>query len=114
MSNDRRKSKRKSSVDRREHLRSTVKDHPCWVRADSESGLRECCLTNISKSGATIILDGRVAIPDTFELYFVQSGTIGRKCRAIWREENKIGLQFMGWIAPPSSFLTRGMEMDPV
>ena len=44
-----------------------------------------------------------VCVPDNFVLYLTQDGNVGRKCRVVRREKNKMGLQFMGWVAPKYS-----------
>jgi hypothetical protein len=106
---ERRKSKRATSRDRREGSRVTVDNHPCWIRSADARGLTECRLTNISKSGATILLDDNISVSENFVVYFVQSGAIGRNCRIVWRKKGAIGLQFMSWIAPRLSSVTKAL-----
>jgi hypothetical protein len=96
---ERRKSKRATS-DRRKGSRVAVDDHPCWIKSEGARHLTECRLTNISKSGATVLLDDNISVSENFVLYLVQSGAIGRNCRIVWRKKGAIGLQFMSWIAP--------------
>jgi hypothetical protein len=106
---ERRKSKRATSRDRRQGSRVTVDNHPCWIRSEDPRVLTECRLTNISKSGATVLLDDNISVSENFVVYFVQSGAIGRNCRIVWRKKGAIGLQFMSWIAPRLSSVTKAL-----
>ena len=106
---ERRKSKRATSRDRREGSRVAVDDHPCWIKSEDARRLTECRLTNISKSGATVLLDDNISVSENFVVYFVQSGAIGRNCRIVWRKKGAIGLQFMSWIAPRLSSVTKAL-----
>ena len=106
---ERRKSKRATSSDRRAGSRVAVDNHPCWIRSEGVSHLTECRLTNISRSGATVLLDDNISISENFVVYFVQSGAIGRNCRIVWRKKGAIGLQFMSWIAPRLSSVTKAL-----
>ena len=106
---ERRKSKRATSRDRRQGSRVAVDNHPCWIKSEGARCLTECRLTNISKSGATVLLDDNISVSENFVVYFVQSGAIGRNCRIVWRKKGAIGLQFMSWIAPRLSSVTKAL-----
>jgi hypothetical protein len=97
------------SSDRREGSRVAVDDHPCWIKSEDARRLTECRLTNISKSGATVLLDDNIFVSENFVVYFVQSGAIGRNCRIVWRKKGAVGLQFMSWIAPRLSSVTKAL-----
>jgi len=114
---ERRKSKRAGSRDRRQGSRVAVDNHPCWIRSEGARHLTECRLTNISKSGATVLLDDNISVSENFVVYFVQSGAVGRNCRIVWRKKGAIGLQFISWVAPGLSNVTfakaLGIAMPP-
>ena len=114
---ERRKSKRATSRDRRQGSRVAVDNHPCWIRSEGARHLTECRLTNISKSGATVLLDDNISVSENFVVYFVQSGAVGRNCRIVWRKKGAIGLLFMSWVAPGLSNVTfakaLGIAMPP-
>jgi len=114
---ERRKSKRAGSRDRRQGSRVAVDNHPCWIRSEGARHLTECRLTNISKSGATVLLDDNISVSENFVVYFVQSGAVGRNCRIVWRKKGAIGLLFMSWVAPGLSNVTfakaLGIAMPP-
>ena len=54
---------------------------------------------------------------ESFVVYFMQSGAVGRNCRIVWRKKGAIGLQFMSWVAPGLSNVTfakaLGIAMPP-
>jgi hypothetical protein len=114
---ERRKSKRAGARDRRQGSRVAVDNHPCWIRSEGARHLTECRLTNISKSGATVLLDDNISVSENFVVYFVQSGAVGRNCRIVWRKKGAIGLLFMSWVAPGLSNVTfakaLGIAMPP-
>lgn len=55
----------------------------------------DCVVRNLSDSGAKISCDQQIALPDLFELIFVKQ-QMRKRVRAIWRDEDGIGLSFLG------------------
>lgn len=54
----------------------------------------DCVIRNMSEQGAAIESAGAAFIPDTFDL-LVKPEMVKRRCRVIWRDENRIGVQFV-------------------
>ncbi len=58
-----------------------------------------CILTDVSGSGARVIVEAPDKIPERFTLLLAaEHGTL-RRCKVMWREENQLGLAF---IKPPA------------
>jgi hypothetical protein len=102
---DRRKTQRETSTDRRAERRQSIGDHPCWIEPGRGKSLVQCHITDISKSGATLSCEQTCHLPESFTLFLTPTGSIGRKCRVVWRKDDKVGLHFMGWLAPKFSWL---------
>jgi hypothetical protein len=60
---------------------------------DNRSSLFDCTVRNLTNLGASVHLASSVGIPDVFALSF-DFGRSSRRCRVIWRTENKIGVAF--------------------
>jgi PilZ domain len=60
---------------------------------DNRSSLFDCTVRNLTNHGASVHLASSVGIPDVFSLSF-DFGRSSRRCRVIWRTENKIGVVF--------------------
>jgi len=54
----------------------------------------DCVIRNLSDRGAKICCDQHVVLPDVFRL-FIEKKDEKRDVRAIWREKDGIGLQFI-------------------
>lgn len=55
----------------------------------------DCVIRNLSDRGARISCDQQVALPDFFDLILVKLQE-RRRVRAVWRDEDGIGLSFLG------------------
>jgi PilZ domain len=53
----------------------------------------DCVVRDLSETGAGLIVDDASAIPECFNLT-IQSNSITRSCRIVWRAENRIGVSF--------------------
>ena len=53
-------------------------------------------MSDVSKSGAKITLSDDDKLPDQFMLLLSADGKTHRKCRAVWREGKRIGVEFLG------------------
>jgi PilZ domain len=58
---------------------------------------RPCILSNFSNGGAQITGVRAATIPDEFLLQITRYDI--RKCRALWRTENTLGVEFIGLVA---------------
>jgi hypothetical protein len=53
-----------------------------------------CSISDISASGARIILESARDLPERFFLLLNQSGEARRRCRIVWREGLMVGVEF--------------------
>lgn len=53
----------------------------------------DCLVRNLSKTGACLIVESPVGIPDNFTL-IIKPELLRRNCRVAWRSAAKIGVQF--------------------
>jgi hypothetical protein len=54
-----------------------------------------CVMCDISASGASITLqDPEIELPERFHLVIPPGGSVRRLCRVMWRDGNRVGLQF--------------------
>jgi hypothetical protein len=54
----------------------------------------DCTVRNLSPQGAMLLVAGPHGIPDAFELE-LDAGTLKHNCKVIWRQETKIGVEFV-------------------
>ena len=57
-------------------------------------GAIDCTVRNLSETGAALSVDSPVGIPSEFKL-IVDSAHVNRRCRVVWRKENRIGITFV-------------------
>jgi hypothetical protein len=53
----------------------------------------DCAVRNLSDHGAMLLVAGPHGIPDAFLLEF-DDGVTTRNCRVIWREAQRLGVEF--------------------
>ena len=64
-------------------------------------------LTDVSVSGARVIVENAEKIPERFLLLLApEHGTL-RRCKVVWREDNELGLEFMKAAAVNPAFRPR-------
>jgi len=54
----------------------------------------DCVVSNLSHSGACLVVESQVDIPDVFAL-FLEAHKPARRCRVVWRKGNRIGVAFV-------------------
>jgi hypothetical protein len=54
-----------------------------------------CAVRDVSKAGAGLDVAGDVSLPGVFKLV-IEMETAQRRCRMIWRKENRMGVVFEG------------------
>ena len=79
----------------RKHKRQPL-HYPAWIFLSPDRKPLECMMSDVSKSGAKIMLTGDVEIPDQFMLLLSADGKTRRKCRVAWREGTRAGVEFLG------------------
>ncbi len=80
------------AVEKRASPRQKVFKH--GVLAFSGGGAIDCTVRNISLTGARIDVANLVSLPDAFTL-LIESDRFMRRCRPVWRTDDKIGLAFV-------------------
>lgn len=53
-----------------------------------------CHLTNMSRTGAILIFDGPVDLPDHFTVYLTADRKFGRACELQWSDDGRFGVTF--------------------
>ena len=53
----------------------------------------DCIVRNLSDTGAALSVESPVGIPSEFNLVVV-ADEVNRRCRVVWRKENRIGITF--------------------
>ena len=64
-------------------------------RAELGSLPRDCMITDISKIGARLFVDG-VEVPDQFHLMISGDEGVDHECRVVWRLGGEVGVAFVG------------------
>jgi hypothetical protein len=62
--------------------------------ADEKGTLLPCSIIDISESGARLLFETDIALPERFLLVLTASGDIRRQCRVVWREGTTVGVAF--------------------
>jgi hypothetical protein len=52
-----------------------------------------CAVRDVSKTGAGLDVAGDISLPGVFKLV-VEMESVQRRCRMIWRKENRMGVVF--------------------
>ena len=69
------------------------------VLLDGTSPPRPCAISDISDTGARIMLQAECELPERFILLLTRSGEARRHCRLVWRDGLSAGVEFP---TPPS------------
>jgi hypothetical protein len=75
--------------------RRTAINRLAKFRSDFGSLPRDCMITDISKLGARLFIDG-VDVPDQFHLMIAGENGGDRECRVVWRLGGEVGVAFVG------------------
>lgn len=81
------------SIERRKHERHVI-NRAAKFRSEAGALPRECLITDISKYGARLFVDG-VEVPDHFELMIASAEGITRQCDVMWRLNGEVGVAFV-------------------
>ena len=75
-----------------------LRRHPVRQRAKMASmdgsPLGSCLMLDLSGSGAQLMPEPGVVLPDEFFLLLSWTGQLRRKCSVIWRSDTAIGVRF--------------------
>jgi hypothetical protein len=64
------------------------------VLLDATSSPRRCAISDISATGARILLEAECELPERFILLLTPSGDARRHCRLVWRNGLSAGVEF--------------------
>ena len=78
--------------DQRKSKRRPVR-YPAWIERDGNTP-DECQLSDVSSSGARILVKSTEEVPEDFSLLLSSVGRSRRKCQVVWRAGNEVGLKF--------------------
>jgi PilZ domain len=67
--------------------------HVGFVKTDNET--YPCRFSDMSRTGATIIFEGPIDLPDRFSIQLTSDGKVSRDCVVQWHEGIKIGVSFV-------------------
>jgi hypothetical protein len=79
--------------EKRKSVRQAMR-YTAWIGLGEGSVLRGCMVTDISETGARLELEHPDQLPTTFNLLLSGRGGMYRRCCAVWRSENQIGVRF--------------------
>jgi hypothetical protein len=63
------------------------------VTGDTEP-LLSCTISDVSHSGARLVLENDDKLPDKFTLLLSRNGEARRRCRVVWRTGLTVGVEF--------------------
>ncbi len=66
------------------------------IVTDGKGSARTCTVSDISQTGARLVLDSDDELPDRFVLLFTRNGDTRRCCRIVWRTGMTVGVAFTG------------------
>ena len=72
-----------------------IRQQSAWIIRES-SAAAKCEVMDISRQAAKIIVDETFAVPDRFELAFVQGNRKRQACEVVWRRGRTLGIKFLG------------------
>jgi hypothetical protein len=64
------------------------------IFTDQKVPLIACTLSDVSATGARVVLKGDQDLPDRFLLLLTESGGARRNCRVVWRSGATVGVEF--------------------
>jgi hypothetical protein len=83
------------SGEKRSARRKSLK-YPARIELGDGTPSRECLLSDVSESGARVVLKTIENLPNQFTLLIGSLGAAPRVCKVVWRDEAELGLEFTG------------------
>jgi PilZ domain len=83
----------RQKAEMRRHRRQTL-SYPAWIILGPDTKPIKCLLSDISNSGAKLGISDDQELPDEFILLLSSQGRTRRKCRVIWRQAGRMGVEF--------------------
>jgi len=72
----------------------------CWnglIHDHQGSIIAQCFMMDVSASGAKLVLDAGINVPDAFVLTLARNAAVRRNCEVVWRAAASIGVCFVAW-----------------
>ena len=60
----------------------------------ADGSLAECVLSDISETGARLMVDDSALVPEKFDLVLSRNGEARRHCKVVWRNPQQVGVRF--------------------
>ena len=98
-----------SSAEKRRAPRQDVR----WkglIHDDQGSILAPCLMTNVSASGAKLVMEAGINVPDWFVLTLARNANVRRNCEVVWRAARSIGVCFVARTAETSQNLVKNLR----
>jgi hypothetical protein len=67
------------------------------IHDDQGSVIATCMMTDVSASGAKLIIEAGINVPDWFVLTLARNAGVRRNCDVVWRAATSIGVRFVAW-----------------
>jgi hypothetical protein len=80
--------------EKRKDYRQSLK-YPAKIDVGDGTPHLPCILTDVSASGARVIVEAPDKIPERFMLLLAAEHRTSRRCKVMWRDENQLGLAFL-------------------
>ena len=67
----------------------------CWnglILDDQGSIIAQCSMTDVSASGAKLVMGAGINVPDLFVLTLARNAAVRRNCVVVWRAATSIGV----------------------
>jgi PilZ domain len=64
------------------------------IITDGSSPPRRCMISDVSHTGARLLLEADGELPDRFVLLLTKDGGARRRCRLVWRTGLTVGVEF--------------------
>jgi PilZ domain len=69
--------------------------HRALIVGPDKSVMQSCAISDISEAGAQLRLASTDELPEQFALVIAKGGSVKRQCKVVWREKNRVGVQFV-------------------
>jgi hypothetical protein len=79
-------------------LQRSLRRGVCWnglILDDQGSIIAQCSMTDVSASGAKLVMGAGINVPDSFVLTLARNAAVRRNCVVVWRAATSIGVCFV-------------------
>jgi hypothetical protein len=68
--------------------------HLAKIITDGNEPARACTMSDVSHTGARLVLETDAELPNRFQLLLTGDGSARRRCRVVWRAGVTVGVEF--------------------